>query len=213
MTSRIPPVPSTREKILREASKLFSERGFHGASTREIAAAVGIRQQSLSHHFPTKRAILEELLGYVVNEPLRVARQMAASPGSPAVRLYTYVKFDVDHLHASPYVLRGLFGTYLLADPDLVTYYQSASDIYDAVAAMITEGVAAGEFREIDPEFASAAVGALVEQTISVFEQYSSLPDVPSSVADFCLSGLLRDSAQLERVRTQAGSFDPTGAR
>lgn len=208
MTSAEALTPTTRTQILLEASKLFNERGYHGASTREIAAAVGIRQQSLSHHFPTKRAILEELLGETLEEPLRVARRMQAAEGSPAARLYAYIRFDVAHLQRSPYVLQGLFGTYLLKDPDLVRWYEGASDLYDTVAALVAEGTAVGEFREINPDFAAGAVGGLVEQTFSVWEPYGTEPDVAGWVADFCLSALLRDPAILEKVRRVADSLD-----
>ncbi|MBU3749424.1 MAG: TetR/AcrR family transcriptional regulator, partial [Mycobacterium sp.] len=169
MTESARPVTTTRTRILQEASRLFNERGYHGASTREIAGAVGVRQQSLSHHFPTKRAILEELLAETLDEPLRVVQSMRAADGSPAARLYAYIRFDVAHLQQSPYVLQGLFGTYLLKDPDLVKWYDGASDLYDAVAAIVAEGVAAGEFRDIEPDFAAAAVGALIEQAFSVW--------------------------------------------
>lgn len=208
MTSAKALTPTTRTQILLEASKLFNERGYHGASTREIAAAVGIRQQSLSHHFPTKRAILEELLGETLDEPLRVVRRMQAAEGSPAARLYAYIRFDVAHLQRSPYVLQGLFGTYLLKDPDLVRWYEGASDLYDTVAALVAEGTAVGEFREINPDFAAGAVGGLVEQTFSVWEPYGTEPDVAGWVADFCLSALLRDPAILEKVRRVADSLD-----
>ena len=208
MTSAEALTPTTRTRILLEASKLFNERGYHGASTREIAAAVGIRQQSLSHHFPTKRAILEELLGETLDEPLRVVRRMQAAEGSPAARMYAYIRFDVSHLQRSPYVLQGLFGTYLLKDPDLVRWYEGASDLYDTVAALVAEGTAVGEFREINPDFAAGAVGGLVEQTFSVWEPYGTEPDVAGWVADFCLSALLRDPAILEKVRRVADSLD-----
>ncbi len=201
-------VPATRTQILQEASRLFNERGYLGASTRAIAAAVGIRQQSLSHHFPTKKAILEELLSETLDAPLRVVQQMRAVPGSPAARLYAYVRFDVAHLQKSPYVLQGLFGTFLLKDPDLVRWFQGASDLYDAVAALVAEGVAAGEFREIDADSAAAAVGGLVEQTINVWEPYGTAPNVPSFVADFCVSALLRNPAMLEEVRAAAEAID-----
>src|SRR5581483_2006845 len=44
----------TRERILYEASNLFAREGYHGTTTREIAAAVGVRQPSLFYHFPSK---------------------------------------------------------------------------------------------------------------------------------------------------------------
>ena len=210
MTESALPVTTTRTRILREASRLFNEKGYHGASTREIAGAVGVRQQSLSHHFPTKRAILEELLAETLDEPLRVVQTMRATAGSPAARLYAYIRFDVAHLQQSPYVLQGLFGTYLLKDPDLVKWYDGASDLYDAVAAIVAEGVAAGEFRDIEPDFAAAAVGALIEQAFSVWAVYGIEPTVPGLVADFCLRALLRDPAALDQVREVASTLDLT---
>lgn len=213
MSSPESPVPTTRSKILQESARLFGRRGYLGASTRDIAAAVGVRQQSLQHHFPTKKAILEELLAIIFTEPLQAATAMAVSEGSPAVRLYAYIRFDVAHLHDAPYPLQGIVGTYLLDDPDLVKWYQAGSDIYDAVAAMVVEGMVAGEFRSLDAEFAAAAVGALIEQTLNPFEQYASISEVPVLVADFCLSGLLRDPSALDTIRRQAMALDPTGPK
>lgn len=51
-----------REQILREAARLFAERGFHGVGVDEIGAAVGISGPGLYRHFPGKDAMLAELL-------------------------------------------------------------------------------------------------------------------------------------------------------
>lgn len=204
MTGSKSSAPSTRTEILREASRLFNERGYHGTSVREVASAVGIRKQSVSHHFPTKQSILEELLGDLLHDPLQFVLFMRDHPGSPAARLWAYVRFDVTHLRDSPYVLQGLVGTYLLKDPTLVKWYQDGSDLYDAVAAIIAQGVSAGEFRDVDPDCAAAAVGGLVEQTFSVWDPYGFKVDVPVFVADFSLSALLRDSAMLDQVKEAA---------
>nr|WP_187767548.1 TetR/AcrR family transcriptional regulator [Streptomyces cacaoi] len=56
-----PPV-SRREQILREAARLFAERGFHGVGVDEIGAAVGISGPGLYRHFAGKDAMLAELL-------------------------------------------------------------------------------------------------------------------------------------------------------
>lgn len=48
--------------ILDQAMQAFAERGFSGTSMREIAIAVGMTQQGLRHHFPTKEALLEAVL-------------------------------------------------------------------------------------------------------------------------------------------------------
>lgn len=53
----------TRREILDAALDLFGIGGFFGTSMRQIAKAVGVRESALYHHFPSKEAILQALLG------------------------------------------------------------------------------------------------------------------------------------------------------
>lgn len=53
---------STRARILAAALDLFAQHGFGGASMRELARRVGIRESSLYNHFPGKAAILEAIV-------------------------------------------------------------------------------------------------------------------------------------------------------
>jgi TetR/AcrR family transcriptional regulator len=49
-----PSADATREAILAAALDVFSERGFDGASTREIASRAGVTQPLLNYHFSSK---------------------------------------------------------------------------------------------------------------------------------------------------------------
>jgi AcrR family transcriptional regulator len=50
-----------RQQAIRAAASVFAEKGFHGASTKDIAARMGIKQGSLYYYFKSK----EEALGEV----------------------------------------------------------------------------------------------------------------------------------------------------
>lgn len=56
---------STREKIIFESLRLFSEKGYNGVSMREIASAVGIKGASIYNHFKSKETIFEEIFQVV----------------------------------------------------------------------------------------------------------------------------------------------------
>ena len=52
----------TQQKVLRGAVALFLEKGYTKTTTGEIAAAAGIGQSSFFHVFPSKEALLLELV-------------------------------------------------------------------------------------------------------------------------------------------------------
>lgn len=49
--------PSKRDEILDAAERMIRMGGYNGFSTRDIAAAVGIKAASVHYHFPTKAGI------------------------------------------------------------------------------------------------------------------------------------------------------------
>jgi AcrR family transcriptional regulator len=59
------PTTPTRERILVSARRLFAERGYHGTSVGEIEAAAGLspRSGALYKHFPSKKAVLDAVMG------------------------------------------------------------------------------------------------------------------------------------------------------
>jgi len=62
----------TRDKILDAALRLFSQKGFLGATTRGIAREAGVAEVTLFRHFPTKEALFNEVIrGYSFLPALR----------------------------------------------------------------------------------------------------------------------------------------------
>lgn len=71
MTPERVELTDTRAKIMDAAARLFVERGYAATSVRDIAAAIGVSNPSLYHHFASKGDLLEQLLA----EPLARSQQ------------------------------------------------------------------------------------------------------------------------------------------
>ncbi len=59
---------STKKMILEVAEKLFSEKGYDGASVGDIAKGVGINKASIYYHFKSKEEILTSLFARIIQD-------------------------------------------------------------------------------------------------------------------------------------------------
>ena len=84
-------LPSTRRRgsqrrrapqIIDAAARVFAERGFHGATTQDIADVLGIRQASLYYYFSSKEAALELVCLKGVEGFFEAAKAIASRPGT-----------------------------------------------------------------------------------------------------------------------------------
>lgn len=85
-----------REQILREAARLFAERGFHGVGVDEIGAAVGISGPGLYRHFAGKDAMLAELLVGISGRLMTAGKLRVAEAATPAEALDALVCGHID---------------------------------------------------------------------------------------------------------------------
>src|SRR5262245_28710446 len=69
-------------EIIEAAARVFAERGFHGATTQDIADVLGIRQASLYYYFPSKEDALEQVCTRGVEGFFEAAAVIAAGPES-----------------------------------------------------------------------------------------------------------------------------------
>ena len=89
-----------RADLVRAAAQLFREKGFEGTTTRDIAAAVGMRSGSPFYHFANKH----ELLMAVMEEGLRLGLErtqavLDAEDLAPAERFRRLVRTHYGILH------------------------------------------------------------------------------------------------------------------
>jgi AcrR family transcriptional regulator len=97
---------STRELILREATRLFASRGYSGVSIGDIGAAAGISGPAIYRHFPGKDAVLATILVDISERLLDGARERLADAGSPMAAVDALIDFQA---------------TFALDQPELIT--------------------------------------------------------------------------------------------
>jgi len=90
-----------RRELLTAAAKLFRRKGFHAASTRDIAAAVGMQSGSPFYHFASKGALLfavmqEGMLAAIDRQ--RGALEAVGYRVTPSQRLRVLVRNHLDVL-------------------------------------------------------------------------------------------------------------------
>ena len=59
--------PSTRERLIVTAERLFAEKGLDGASLRDITKGAGCNLAAVNYHFGSKEGLLREVLGARLN--------------------------------------------------------------------------------------------------------------------------------------------------
>ena len=196
--------PSTRDRILREAARLFAEKGYYGTSTREIAAAAEIRQPSVFHHFPTKDAIMLALIDINLDEPTAMAQREAASEDSAALRLYRYLVWDISFICRCEYDLTS--AEPIMSDPAFADQYPRYERLVAARRKIIEDGIASGEFTNIDIDLVSRVIVWILRGDIADCRgiEESDVGDMADDLASFTLRALLRDPSQLDAIRTVA---------
>jgi len=194
---------ATPHLILREAARLFSVKGFHGTSTREIADAVGIRQPSLFHHFESKAEIAKALLAYDYERSPGLRGEPDLPDAPPAVRLYQSVRREVLVEITSDYDLRGLYLSPLLEEPEFAPWKAAVARYLAQTAEMIREGIRDGDFVDQDPGLVVDVFDAVINQAVRwTPEQHD--PVKPDAVAGLVLRMVLKRPSRIPAIRAAA---------
>ena len=89
---------STKELILEEALKQFSQKGFDGTSMSDIAGPLGITKAALYKHFESKQAIFDALIQEMNNSFLKQAGMLHIQGNDAARDAAIYKNLSEDQL-------------------------------------------------------------------------------------------------------------------
>jgi AcrR family transcriptional regulator len=174
---------NTRARLVEAAIRAFSEKGFHGTTTRDIAKGAGMSPAALYIHFPSKEEILYEIQSAGHANALRIVTEAAALDTDATERLRVLVR-DFVLSHARDHVKSRVINYELksLTPEHLVAIRQLRRQVDRVITGVVTDGVSTGVFRSPDPRMTAVVLESMAIDTARWFEEGRHW--TPEQVAD-----------------------------
>lgn len=97
-SAKKPAAKSTLERLLEAAATLFAEKGYAAASTREIAAILGIRKASLYYHVENKEDLLYSICKTSLEKIRNDVADALAAAEAPRERIDSLIRTHMQSL-------------------------------------------------------------------------------------------------------------------
>lgn len=181
---------STKQRLSIQAARLFAERGYHGTSVSDLAAALGIHKSSVYAHIETKEDLLAEIS--LAGAAAFHAALDGLPGGTPSDRLraalrahLAVVKQQLDV--ATIWLLEWRFLTGEAREEFLRQRHAYERRILKLVEAAIT----AGELRaDLDPQYATLLFFSVANWTYTWFDGDTDVDAVTDEYWELLMNGI-----------------------
>jgi TetR/AcrR family transcriptional regulator len=146
------------DEILRAAAGLFGELGVGGTTMARIAAEVGLGQSSLYYYFRNKDEVLAALVARANVVPLDLVDRLSEGDGPAAEKLVAFIEGDVEALCALPFDINEVHRIAARDRDRFASYWSERARLERRLAAIIRQGIDAGEFRDSDARLAALTI-------------------------------------------------------
>jgi AcrR family transcriptional regulator len=151
-----------RQDLVAAAYQQIARLGFEGLRTRDVAAAAGVNVATLHYYFPTKEA----LIGDVLKHAMQRFRSTMPASGSPSEQLRNHFAGIRRLVREEPelFAVMGELALRSARDPAIRDLYQQTTNIWQStvrglLAKAVRDGLVTGS-RNLDAQ-ASLVVSAL----------------------------------------------------
>lgn len=190
---------STTDRIRDAAVALFYERGYHGTTMRELAAAAGIRPGAIYNHYASKQELLVTVAGGSMLALMTGARERVDAAEGPEARLRALVGWHV-RFHAERRLEAIVQDTQLNAlEPENRERVVAIRDAYEQLfRELLDEGNAAGVWKVESTKLTGKAIAAMCTGVGIWYREDGPLsPDqIADDYAGFILAGCKGKAAE-----------------
>lgn len=96
------------QQILRGAARVFCEKGFEGASVRDISRATGVSLSGLYYYFKSKQELLYLIQHHTFTSVVSQLEKRLAGVQDPSERLRTLIRNHLDYFMSHPVEMKVL---------------------------------------------------------------------------------------------------------
>jgi AcrR family transcriptional regulator len=185
--------PRVRGDILAAATKVFSERGYHGASMKDVADAAGVQKASLYHHVTRKEDLLFAIHEQMIDELIALTIPAVSSSRPPSEKVKEIIVIAME------FIARHRDGvTVFLKERDTLTGARwdaivAKRDLYEKmVESVIAEGARTGAFIHARSDIAARGILGMVNWCYTWFHPDGELSarEVGEILAGIVIDGL-----------------------
>jgi len=190
-----------KEKIIKAALEIFSQKLFHQVAMSEVAAASGVGKGTIYLYFESKEVLFREVIRYSYSVYYQSLKSCLEAGNSARDKLKKVMDMQRDFMQTQKKFV------YMLAEERLISSlileeeaFQCQQEIIDLVRGVIDKGIKDGEFRNIDPGLAAkifmGGVAALWYSAYVYESEYAleqnSVDDIMNIIYNgFCAEGFL----------------------
>lgn len=187
------------------AASVFAEKGFHGASTKDIAERMGIKQGSLYYYFKSKEEALEDVCLFGIEDYVRRMEKIAASDQPFESKLMATITSHLSSYREKNEALKVHNDERLYLPKEKRTKLKQLGSRYrQGLEGIFEEGIRSGALRNsLDCHFAAQSVIGICNAwgDLIVRDPELDLFDIIQKCTDLLLNGL-RERRKIVRSTT-----------
>ncbi len=150
----------SRETFLLAATRLINARGYRGASVDKISAELNVTKGSFYHHNEAKDDLVVSCFDRTFEVMTRVQRLAMELPGDQWTRLSSAAAALAEYQLSDHGPLLRTSALAALPEPIRLEMVKHSDRVSDRFASMISDGIAEGSVRAVDPFIAAQMLNA-----------------------------------------------------
>lgn len=157
-----------RETFLIAATRLINEQGYRGASVEKISSRLNVTKGSFYHHHEAKDHLVVDCFKRSFEVMRRVQRAVGGGDHDELVKLATAASALVDYQLSARGPLLRTSALTALPEAICLQMVEASNRVSDRFASLISDGIASGSVRAVDPYIAAQMLTATLNASAEI---------------------------------------------